>query len=213
MAYFRDADAQPSIVAQVLSDAEEAAKHGDHERAYQLSLEATQIAPDSVKAWLLCAETTTSIEEAVACLNRANTMQPLDPEAKQKTYQIVQKLLEQESFILYIDETDDLYRVRSGEELTLIVPKDRATPEAYSAERPVLLRNAYRWLWIALLGLSLAGLGAILFAPLAAVSAVGLYLTASSKANRIHSMVVIILSGGLWLCGLLLAVILLVHLI
>ena len=102
MANFTDAEAQPSIVAQALSDAEEAAKRGDHERAYQLSLESIKIAPENIKAWLLCAETTPSIEEAVACLNQANSFQPLDPEAKYKTYQIVQKLFEQDSFISYL---------------------------------------------------------------------------------------------------------------
>lgn len=213
MSYIPDAESQPSSVTKTLSDAEEIAIRTDQEQAYQLSLEATQATPENIKDLLTRAESTASIEETVACLNQANVLQPLNPGLEQKTYQIVQKIIEQDPFLLYLNETDDLYHVRSGEELTLIIPKSRATPEAYPAKRPVLLKNAYRWLWLGLLGLLPAGLGAIVFAPLAAISAIGLYLTDSSKANRIHSLVVIILSGSLWLCGLLLVVILLIHMV
>jgi hypothetical protein len=198
---------------EILPGVEQAANGGEPQRAHQLSLKATQGDPDNLKAWLLCAETAPSIEEAVLYLNRANALQPLDPEAKQQTYQIVQKLIEQEPFILYLDETDALYHVRNGEQISLVVPKDRAVPEAYPAVRPAALQNAYRWLGLAFLGLPLAGIGAIVFAPLAAASALKLYFNTASTTNRIYSLVVILLAGGLWLVGLLLAVILLMHLI
>jgi hypothetical protein len=121
--------------------------------------------------------------------------------------------LEQDFFILYLDETDDSYHVRNSAQLSLLVPKGRSAPQAYPTRRPAQLQSAYRWLWMAFLGLPLAGIGAIVFAPLAALAAIGLYFKTSSKTNRIYSMVVILLSGGLWLVGLLLAVILIVHLI
>jgi hypothetical protein len=120
--------------------------------------------------------------------------------------------LEQDFFILYLDETDNLYHVRNSAQLSLLVPKGRSVPEPYPIRRPARLQSAYRWLWMAFLGLPLAGIGAIVFAPLAAIAAIGLYFKTPSKTNRIFSLVVILLSGGLWLVGLLLAVILLVHL-
>jgi F0F1-type ATP synthase membrane subunit c/vacuolar-type H+-ATPase subunit K len=166
-----------------------------------------------INAWLMRAETASSVEEAVACLNQANALLPSDPEVKQKTYQIIQKMLKQDPFLEYLAESDNLYHVRSGGQLSLSVPKDRSVPEPYPAERPALLQSAYRWLWMAMLGLLLAGLGAMVFAPLAAVSAIGLNLRHPSRLIRIKSLVVLILSGSLWLCGLLLCVILLVHMI
>ena len=66
---------------------------------------------------------------------------------------------------------------------------------------------------MALFGLLLAGVGAMVFATLAAVTAIGVNFKPLSNADRIRSLVVLILSGGLWLCGLLLGVILLVHVI
>ncbi|MBP1692948.1 MAG: hypothetical protein H6Q37_831 [Chloroflexi bacterium] len=123
------------------------------------------------------------------------------------------ELLEKDPYILYLDETDDLYHVRSGERLILAVPKDRTVPEIYPARRPARLQDAYRWLWMAFFSLPLAGIGALLFAPLAATAAIRLYLETPSKTNRIYSLVVLILSASLWLFGLLISVILLVHLI
>jgi len=208
-----DAASKPFNVPKALLEAEDAARDGDLQRAYRLSLEATQVDTENLKGWLLRAETAPSFEETVICLNQANTLWPFDPDVKQKTYQLVQKLLEQDPFLLYLDETDDLYHVCNSEQLSLIVSKDRSVPEAYPTRRPPQLQSAYRWLWAALLGLPLAGIGGIVFTPLAAVAGVSLYRKTSSKTNRIYSLVVIILSGGLWLVGLLLGVILLVHLV
>jgi len=198
---------------QALLDAESAIQRGDRQRAYQLGLQASQIAPENIKTWLICAETAPTLQEALACLNRANTLKPLDPEAKQKTYKIIQNLLSQDPYLQYLDETDDLYHVRSGEQFSLIVPKGRAIPEPASKDKSGSLRQTYLWLGIALLGLPFAGLGAMVFAPLAAAWAIGMNIKSTSRTKRIHSFVVIMLSGGLWLCGLLLGVILLMHMI
>jgi hypothetical protein len=140
-------------------------------------------------------------EDALRRVDRANV------------YRLVWQLLAQDPFLLYIDETDDLYQVRHGAESALQVPKDRSVPEPYPVRRPVWLGRAYRWLWWALFGLLLAGLGAMLFATLAAFAALGVNLTPISRSDRIRSLVVLLLSGALWLVGLLLAVIFLVHLV
>jgi hypothetical protein len=213
MTYPADIAAQPSLLPRMMAEAEDAARRGDLPRAYKLSRDVAQIDPQNVEAWLLAAETAPSIAAAANCLNRAVVLQPASPAAAQKTYRLVQQLLQQDAFILYLDESDELYHVRSGEQLSLLVPKDRSLPQPYPPSRPALLQSAYRWLSLAFLGLPLAGLGAILFAPLAAASALGLYFKTASRTNRVYSLVVIMLSGGLWLVGLLLGVILLVHLI
>lgn len=137
----------------------------------------------------------------------------LRPGDREKNVQIVRQLLEQDPFLLYLDETDHLYHVRTAADLALHIPKDRSIPEPYPVERPVRLRQAYHWLWLALFGLLLAGLGAMVFATLAAFAALGANFNPISRSDRIRSLVVLLLSGGLWLGGLLLAAIFLVHLV
>jgi hypothetical protein len=194
-------------------NAEDTFQRGDSQGADEPSPEATQIAPQDLQTWLMRAETAPSIEEAINCLNQVNAWLPPYPEAKPITYQIVQKLLKQDPFLLYLNETDDLYRVRNSNQLFLMVPKDRSIPEPYPAKELFGLQKAYRWLRIALFGLLLAGLGAMVFATLAAITAISVNFKPISKEDRLRSFVVIILSGGLWLLGLLLGVIFLVHLV
>jgi F0F1-type ATP synthase membrane subunit c/vacuolar-type H+-ATPase subunit K len=215
MTYVSDAAAGSNDAARALADAEDAIREGDRRRAYQLSLKVLQMEPQNQIAWLLRAQTAPSIEEAVQCLNHAAGQPVLDAEGKQAFHRTVQRILEADPFLLYLDETDGVYRVRSSDAdgRVLHVPKDRRIPEPYPVVRPASLQKAYRWLWWAFLGLPLAGLGAVVFAPLAAGAAMSLYLRQPSGKNRILSLVVILLAGGLWLVGLLLGVILLMHLI
>jgi hypothetical protein len=133
-------------------------------------------------------------------------------QAPLQAYPAVQQLLAADPFLLYLDETSDVYRVRHGDS-DLLVLKERDIPEPYPARRPLWLQRTYRWLWMAGLGLLLAGLGAMIFATLAAAAALALNSQPISKSDRIRSLVALLLAGGLWLGGLLLAVILLVHLI
>jgi hypothetical protein len=129
------------------------------------------------------------------------------------TYQVVQKLLNEDPFLLYIDETDALYHVRHSTDLELLVHKGRSLPEPFPAMRPALMQKAYRWLWMACLGLLFAGIGAMVFATLAAAAAIGLNFQPIPRADRIRSLLVLLLSGALWLGGLLLGAILLLHII
>ena len=129
------------------------------------------------------------------------------------TYQIVQKLLNEDPFLLYLDETDQIYHVRHSTDLDLLLHKNRSLPEPYPAMTPALLQKAYHWLWMACLGLLLAGIGGMVFAILAAAAAIGLNLQPIPRVDRIRSLVVLLLSGALWLGGLLLGAILLLHII
>lgn len=129
------------------------------------------------------------------------------------TYRVVQKLINEDPFLLYIDESDEVYHVRHSTDLDLLVHKNRLLPEPFPAMRPALLQKAYRWLWMACLGLLFAGIGAMVFAILAAVAAIGLNFQPIPRVDRIRSLVVLLLSGALWLGGLLLVAILLLHII
>ncbi len=133
-------------------------------------------------------------------------------EPQESDYWAVKALLEQNPRLKYINETEDHYTVQSSEQLSLIVPKGRTAQEASSDGRPRRFRPVYRWLGLAALGLLPSGLGAIVFAPLAGLSALRLSFSPLSRTERIHSLVLILLSGSLWLCGLLLSIILLAHL-
>ena len=112
------------------------------------------------------------------------------------TYQFVHQLLVQEPFLLYLGESDDRYIVRHNDELDLQVQKNRAKPEPFPAARTKLIRRAYLWLWMALVGLLFAGFGAMVFAMLAAVAVLGLNFQSISRADRVRSLVVLILSGA-----------------
>lgn len=144
-----------------------------------------------------------------------DTPQPpaASPAAQVEAAPPLRQLLAQDPFLLYLGETDEQYHVRTGAELELQVPKGRARPEPYPTPRPIWLQRAYRWLGLALFGLLLAGLGAMVFASLAALAALRLNFTPISRADRVRSLVVLLLAGGLWLGGLLLAVIFLMHLV
>jgi sterol desaturase/sphingolipid hydroxylase (fatty acid hydroxylase superfamily) len=134
-------------------------------------------------------------------------------QSQPNAYAFVQQLLTRDPFLSYIRETDDLYYVRHEADPDLQVHKNRSLPEPFPPKRPELLNKAYRWLWLACLGLIIAGIGAMLFATLAAAAVLGLNFQPISKADRIRSLVVLLISGALWLGGLLLGVILLLHIL
>jgi hypothetical protein len=68
--------------AEILRRAGEAYQEGDRQRAYELSLQATQDFPGEIQAWILRARTATSLEEKIVCLNQINRLNPHDPTAQ-----------------------------------------------------------------------------------------------------------------------------------
>jgi len=92
------------------------------------------------------------------------------------------------------------------------VHKNRSLPEPFPALRPACCKKL-----IAVVdGLPWAALSrdrAMVFAIMAAAAALGLNFQPISRADRIRSLVVLLLSGALWLGGLLLGAILLLHVI
>ena len=110
--------------------------------------------PDDIEAWLLRANTAPSLEERLVCLSRVYASDPHYYRAWPSMYNALRDLIRREPYLGYIDETDDLYRIKSGLELYLNVPKSRAVPEAYPASKHNLLKTyVYFWLTLAILGL------------------------------------------------------------
>jgi hypothetical protein len=195
----------------LLSAARQAAVDGDRQRAYQLALKATQLYPQEIRAWLMRADLAQSPEETVVCMNRVNNLDPDNPIGQQKTYMLVQNMVKVDPFLAYQKESDHLYQVQNRDALALFVPKQRAVPSKYPNPGPKPLRRVYGLLSLALIGLLVAGLGAIVFAPLAAVMALWANRNPLSRADRIKSMIVILVAGIVWAFGVFLGWIFLHH--
>jgi len=197
----------------LLAEAQDFTERGQRERAYQLSLEATQIAPRDVDAWLLRADTAASLEEKLVCLSRLNAIDPNWAPARERTYSALKDLLQQEPFLAYIDETDDLYRVKSGLELYLNVPKARAVPETYPAPKSGALHSTYRWLSWSLLGLFIGGIGAIFLAPIAGMKVFWLLLKPLTRRDRVRALVAMVAAVLIWLAALPLGFLFYIHIV
>ena len=200
-----------SSVAQKLSTAKSVARQGQQQVANQLLRELTRQAPRNVEAWLWRAATAATQEEKLACLSTILELDPHHLEAKQGLYETLEGHLQLDSFLTYISETDLLYHTDTATDLRLVVPKNRAVPAIYPAPELGPFQPAFRWLGLALLGLLLAGLGAIVFAPIAAISAVRARQVPLSQMDRARSWFVLWAAFVLWLTGLLLTTIFLIH--
>lgn len=179
--------------------AQSALKQGQPDQAYRISLELTRTFPNSAEAWLMRSKTAASTEERMHSLSQVNQIDPNHPASKLYTYQAVWSMLERDPFLAYMDESDDLYYVRSREYLSLVVPKDRGVPEKYPPPGPQPLAPAYRFLVFALFGLVLSGLGTLIFAPLAVFAALQARRKGLGREDRARSRIV------MWLAFLLLA--------
>ena len=181
-------------VSQLLEEAEQFARQGKREQAYQSSLRATSMAPDEPLAWYLRSQTAPSSEEQLMCLSRAYSLDTAYPDAKKELRTAVQALLKQEPFLAYVHETPEFYQVRSGRDLLINIPKNRVFEKPYLQRAPGLARPAFRWLTISLLALLLGGVGAILLAPIAGLQALRLQARAQPRNDRIRLWVAFLLS-------------------
>jgi hypothetical protein len=92
--------------------------------------------------------------------------------------------------------------VRSGRDLLINVPKDRTFETPYLKRKPGLAQPAFRWLSLSLLALFLGGVGAVLFAPIAAFQALRLQASAPTDGERVRLSIVFILSVLIWLVAI-----------
>jgi hypothetical protein len=189
-------------VSQLLEEAGRFAQQGKREKAYQTSLKATTIAPDEPLAWYIRSQNAPSREEQLMCLSHAYSLAPDHTETKQELRTAVHHLLKQEPFLAYVYETEQFYQVRSGRDLLINIPKDRTFETPYHKKKPGLAQPAFRWLSIALLALFLGGVGAVLFAPVAAFQALRLQASAPTEGERTRLLIVFILAVIIWLAAI-----------
>src|SRR5688572_5102080 len=189
-------------IAQLLEEAGQFAQQGKREKAYQSSLKATSLAPNEPLAWYLRSQTSASAEEQLMCLSRAYSLDPKFSDAKNDLRIAVQGLLKQEPFLAYVYETAEFYQVRSGREMLINIPKNRTFEIPYLKKKPGPAQPAFRWLSLSILALFLGGVGAVLFAPLAAFQALRLHASAPSEGERVRLLIVFVLSVIIWLAAI-----------
>lgn len=198
-------------VSRLLEDAEQALQQGKREKAYRSSLKATDLAPDEPLGWYLRSKTAPSQEEQLVCLSRVYSLKPDFPPAKGEMYIALRELIKKEPSLAYINETKELYQVRSGMDLLLNIPKNRPSAEHYLRRTISPLKAAYSWLNMALLTLFLGGVGAFFIAPLTALRALLLLLQTRGRPDRFRLLVVLIISALIWIASIPLALLFLIH--
>ncbi len=191
-----------SEVSQLLEKAGTLAQQGKREKAYEASLRATTLAPGESLAWYIRSQNAPSREEQLMCLSHAYSLAPDHTETKRELRMAVHTLLKQEPFLAYVYETEQFYQVRSGRDLLINVPKDRTFETPYLKRKPGLAQPAFRWLSLSLLALFLGGVGAVLFAPIAAFQALRLQASAPTDGERVRLSIVFILSVLIWLVAI-----------
>ena len=189
-------------VSQLLEEAGQFARQGKREKAYKSCLKATTVAPDEPLAWYARSQNAPSREEQLMCLSHAYSLAPSHLEAKEELRTAVQALLKQEPFLAYVYETEQFYQVRSGRDLLINIPKNRTFETPYLKKKPGLAQPAFRWLSFAVLALFLGGVGAVLFAPIAAFQALRLQASAPTDGERMRLLIVFILSMIIWLAAI-----------
>jgi hypothetical protein len=188
-------------VSDLVSESEKAIREGNSQYAYELSLKATQTAPENIEAWLLRATLAPSLEERVICVNRLNELSPDHQDRYNVAFFALKELLDQNPFLAYLEETEDLYRVINADHMVLSIPKKRVAVNTSSPEQSGKLKTAYRCLVMAMLGLMLAGLGTLIFAPLAALAAIQAGQSSQSRSDWVSSTIVLILAALLFMIG------------
>lgn len=192
--------AQP-VGAANLERARELVQQGKHLEAFQVSRELTRLAPDNVEAWLYCAVLANSEEQRFAYLSKAVSLAPDHPRARRGVYKMLQRHLQQDPFLRYLEETERTYRVVTGEGRTLIVPKDRASAIVLPAIIHNALQPVYRWLRYSVLGLPLAGLPTLVCASVAWTLAwYAIYQTQGTSGFR-RAVLALIYASVLWIMG------------
>ena len=146
------------------------------------------------------------------CLSRAYSLDPHYPETQEALRTAVHTLLKQEAFLAYVYETEAFYQVRSGRELLINIPKNRTFEIPYLKKKPGLAQPAFRWLSVSVLALFLGGVGAVVFAPIAAFQALRLHASAPSEGERVRLLIVFLLSVIIWLAAIPISWLLLIRL-
>jgi len=188
-------------VRDLLLESEKASREGKTQYAYQLTVQATSVAPASVEAWVMRLALAPSFEERVICMNRLNELSPDYRDRYNLAYFTQKEIVERDPFLAYQGETDELYRVINGDRLPVNIRKKRAAVNPALYEPSSKLRAAYGWLTMAIAGLLLAGIGTLIFAPLAALSAAQAGQHSRSRAEWGNSIIVVLVAILLFFLG------------
>ena len=136
------------------------------------------------------------------CLSRAYSLDPVDLETQEALRAAVHTLLKQEPFLAYVYETEAFYQVRSGREMLINIPKNRAFELPYLKKKPGLAQPAFRWLSWSIFALLLGGVGAVFLAPIAGFQALRLHASAPSEGERARLLIAFLLSVIIWLAAI-----------
>lgn len=202
----------PSSASPELTMLVQAMRKGDRRLACEISLKLTVSEPTNELAWLYLAWNSESLQETINALNRVLELNPGNKPARRMLFQAMGQLLRQDPFLTYQSETHSLYKIRTPAGFVFTLPKDRAIPEQYPPLESQPTRAMFHWLGWSLVGLLPAGLGTLICAPAATLNAVRLLSHQSSQADRRRAWVVIWCAAILWLLGLGLSFLLLLHL-
>ncbi len=206
------ADSIPSEPPAALAQAQAALSAGDRRQAQEICVRLTTAEPANVEAWFWRALTAGTLADTIAALSQVLALDPAHAVARQALYEAMQQLLRQDAFLSYRGETEGFYQLQALKDFQFTHPKDRAAAEPFPPAAPPATRPAYRWLWLAVLGMLPAGLGALICAPVAMFSAVRLLRRPLSLADRRRAGLVLVSAAALWLVALGLGVLLVVHL-
>ena len=197
----------------LLAESEKAIQEAKPRRAFELAVQATQAVPESIEAWLLRATLAPSLDERIASVNRLNELAPGYQDKYNLAFYALKELLDKDPFLRYLEETDELYRVINAKRVVLSVPKKRAPVNAPPPDQapPSRLNGAYRLLTLAILGLLLAGIGTVIFAPLAVLATLRAQGSIRSHSERVSSIVILIAAFGLFVIGVLFSILFILH--
>ena len=179
---------------------------------YQAHPDNAKTEPQKPGIWLNRVLKATSLPEKLAYLSRVHNLAPYHSAGRRLTYTVIWQFLEKEPYLEYKAENNTLYMVSNGNDIAFTVPKDRNVPETYPAEEVAPLHSAFRWLGWAILGLAPAGLGALIFAPLAVLCVLQAFLTYRlDQADQIRAALILVIAGILLIMGLILNFLLIIH--
>jgi hypothetical protein len=104
-------------------------------------------------------------------------------------------LLKQNPYLEYGVENEQVYVISDGANFSIVIPKDRNSPETYRSRSRRPLDKAFVLLGWAFLGWALAGLGTLIFAPLAIIQALRTYQSRPvSRVDHIRVAIVIVIA-------------------
>jgi hypothetical protein len=196
----------------LVTEAQAALRKGLVHDAYALALQATEAEPENGEAWLLRAGLAASLEEKILCINRMNELDVRQRDRHHLAFFALKELLDRDPFLAYAEETQELYRVHNAEQTLLSIPKKRSITTLYPPEEKTdSLTLSHRLLFLAIVGLMLAGLGTLIFAPLAAWSALAGDRSELNRSAHIDSLVVAFASAALFIIGAFFSILFIMH--